>query len=174
MELSTSRLLLREFCAGDHAAVHAFASDTEVTRYTDWGPNSPHDTTAFLTEVVRDSRSLPRSRFALAVVDREDDLVIGSIELRITSGSHKRAEMGYVLARPWWGRGYASEAAAALLRFGFDELGLHKISATCDPGNAASARVLTKIGMRREGHLREHLHLGGRWRDRLIYAALSV
>jgi hypothetical protein len=103
MELSTSRLLLREFCAGDHAAVHAFASDTEVTRYTDWGPNSPHDTTAFLTEVVRDSRSLPRSRFALAVVDREDDLIIGSIELRITSGSHKRAEVGYVLARPWWG-----------------------------------------------------------------------
>jgi RimJ/RimL family protein N-acetyltransferase len=174
MELSTPRLLLREFLAGDHAAVHAFACDTEVARYTDWGPNSRHDTTAFLGEVVQDSRGLPRSRFALAVVDRESDVLVGSAELQITSGFHKRGELGYALHRLWWGRGYASEAAAAaLLRFGFDELGLHKISATCDPDNAASARVLTKIGMQREGHLREHLHLRGRWRDRLIYAALS-
>jgi RimJ/RimL family protein N-acetyltransferase len=174
MELSTSRLLLREFRADDRAAVHAFASDPKVTRFTDWGPNSLPDTTAFLVEIGQDACSLPRSRFALAVVDREADVLIGSIELRITSDSHKRGEMGYVLGRPWWRRGYASEATTAVLRFGFDQLGLHKISATCDPDNTASTRVLTKIGMQREGHLRDHLHLRGQWRDRLIYAALSM
>jgi ribosomal-protein-alanine N-acetyltransferase len=173
MELSTPRLLLREFRAGDHAAVHAFAGDTEVTRYTDWGPNSAHDTAAFLSEVVRDASVLPRSRFGLAMVDREDGVLIGSIELRITSGEHERGELGYVLHRLRWGRGYAGEAAAAMLRHGFGELGLHRISATCDPGNAASSRVLTKIGMRREGHLHDHLRVRGQWRDRLIYAALS-
>jgi ribosomal-protein-alanine N-acetyltransferase len=173
MELTTSRLLLREFCTDDHAAVHAFAGNPEVTRYTDWGPNSPDDTTAFLTEVARDACDPHRCRFTLAVVDREDDMLIGSTELRITSASHQRGEMGYVVHHRWWGRGYASEAASVLLRWGHDELGLHKISATCDPGNAASARVLTKIGMRREGHLREHLYVRGQWRDRLLYAALS-
>ncbi|NDU73826.1 GNAT family N-acetyltransferase [Actinomadura sp. DSM 109109] len=173
MELSTRRLLLREFRASDHAAVHTFASDTEVTRYTDWGPNSPSDTTTFLTEVTQDATSTPRHRFALAVVNREHNALIGSIELRVVSTSHQRAEIGYVLDRHSWGKGYASEAAITLLHFGFDELGLHKISATCDPDNAASTRVLTKIGMRLEGHLREHLHLRGRRRDRLVYAALS-
>ncbi|MBO2465123.1 GNAT family N-acetyltransferase [Actinomadura violacea] len=173
MELSTPRLWLREFGASDHAAVHAFAGDPEVTRYTDWGPNSPSDTTTFLAEVTQDATSTPRHRFALAVVDRRHNALIGSIELRVTSTFHRRAEIGYVLHRAWWGNGYGSEAATALLRFGFDELGLHKISATCDPGNAASARVLTKIGMQREGRLRDHLHIRGRWQDRLLFAALS-
>jgi RimJ/RimL family protein N-acetyltransferase len=172
MDLKTPRLLLREFRTSDHAAVHAFASDTEVTRYTDWGPNSPHDTAAFLAEVTQDSSSTPRCRFALAVVSCEHDTLIGSIELQVTSASDQHGAIGYVLHRDWWGKGYASEAATALLRFGIDALGLHKISATCDPDNAASARVLTKIGMRRESHLRDHLHIRGQWRDRVVYAAL--
>lgn len=174
MELITPRLSLREFHADDHAAVHAFAGDAEVTRYTDWGPNSPADTAAFLAAVVRDALDVPRSRFGLAVVLREDGVLIGSVELRVTGETDGRAELGFVLGRPWWGRGYAGEATGALLRFGFGELGLHKISATCDPDNAASARVLTKVGMRREGHLHDHLRLHGQWRDRLLYAALST
>lgn len=174
MELNTPRLTLREFCADDRAAVQAFAGDSEVTRYTDWGPNSLADTISFLSGVVRDGEEQPRSRFALAVVRRQDNVPIGSIELHVTSNAHGRAEMGYVLGRPWWGQGYASEAAAALLRFGFDDLGLHKVTATCDPDNAASARVLTKIGMQYEGRLRDHLHLRDQWRDRILYAALST
>ncbi|WP_206061646.1 GNAT family N-acetyltransferase [Nonomuraea basaltis] len=84
MELTTPRLLLREFRASDHAAVHAFASDPEVTRYTDWGPNSLYDTTAFLAEVARDAHDLHRCRFTLAVVDREHDMVIGSEGVKST------------------------------------------------------------------------------------------
>lgn len=174
MELSTPRLSLREFHAGDHAAVHAFAGDAEVTRYTDWGPNTPDETAAFLAEVVRDALDEPRTRYGFAVTTRRDGVLIGSVELRVTGERHRRGELGYVLGRPWWGLGYASEASAELLRFGFGELGLHKISAVCDPDNAASARVLTKIGMRREGHLHDELYLRDQWRDRLIYAALST
>jgi ribosomal-protein-alanine N-acetyltransferase len=174
MELNTSRLILREFCTDDRAAIHTFASDAEVTRYTDWGPNGLADTTAFLSDVTRDGQNRPRSRFALAVVHRQDHVLIGSIELRITSNTHGRGEMGYVLGRSWWGRGYASEAAAAILRFGLDDLGLHKVTATCDPDNTASARVLTKIGMQHEGHLRDHLHLRDQWRDRMLYSALCT
>jgi len=68
---------------------------------------------------------------------------------------------------------YATEAARALLTFGFGQLRLHRIFATCDPANTASARVLEKIGMQREGLLREHEWVKGRWRDSFLYAILD-
>ena len=79
--------------------------------------------------------------------------------------------LGYVLARRSWGNGYATEAAAALLRYGFDELGLHTISATCDPENTASAAVLRRIGMRQVGYLHRQVYVRGEWRDRLLFSA---
>ncbi|OZV82213.1 GNAT family N-acetyltransferase [Micromonospora echinospora] len=173
MNLRTPRLLLRDFRAEDQPAVHAYASDPDVTRYTEWGPDTLNDTAAFLVQAVRDAQVLPRTRFALAVIRRDDEVLIGSVELRVTNEVHRRGEMGYVLARPHWGHGLATEAAAAVLRLGLDTLGLHKITATCDPDNTASARVLAKIGMRREGRLHDHLHIGGRWRDRLFFAAIA-
>jgi ribosomal-protein-alanine N-acetyltransferase len=167
--LITERLLLRPFADSDFAAVHAYASDPLVVRFMDWGPNTIEDTRFYLDRIV----DPPRTQHPFAVVRRADDAVIGAVEAQITSVEHRRADMGYVFARAAWGHGYASEAAAALLRYGFDRLGLHKISATCDPVNGASARILEKIGMRREGVLREHLLIRGEWRDRLLYAAVS-
>jgi len=99
--------------------------------------------------------------------------MIGSVVLAQSSVEHRRGEMGYVLARDVWGRGYATEAAAALLAYGF-AAGLHRIGATCDPENAASARVLEKIGMSFEGRLREYFLIRGAWRDRLLYAAVKA
>jgi RimJ/RimL family protein N-acetyltransferase len=174
MEIVTARLLIREFQPADHSAIHAYASDPGVSRYTDWGPNNPETTTAFLAEAMRSAAALPRTRYALAVVDRADGKLIGSIELRITAETHCRGEMGYVVARPSWGQGLATEAAAAILRFAFDEVGLHKVTATCDPANAASARVLSKIGMQHEGNLHDHVMVRGQWRDRLLFAAVSA
>lgn len=172
MELATPRLLLREFHSTDHAAVHEFASDPEVVRHTDWGPNDPQDTAAFLREVAEHAARTPRSTFALAIVNPAVGTLIGSIQLAKTETTHRQAELGYVLARPWWGHGYATEASKALMRFGFDYLGLHTVSATCDPANVASARVLTKVGMRPGG--RRHRYLRGQWRDRLWFTATST
>lgn len=81
--------------------------------------------------------------------------------------------LGFCLNRHFWGKGYGTETANALLRFGFQQLDLHRIYATCDPSNNASAHVLEKIGMQREGHLREHKWAKGRWRDSLLYAILE-
>jgi len=86
----------------------------------------------------------------------------------------RRARLRQRPGRSRWGLGYATEAAAALLRYGFDQLGLHKISASCDPENIGSVRVLTKIGMRQEGHLRDQHRVRGQWRDRLLFAALAA
>jgi hypothetical protein len=73
----------------------------------------------------------------------------------------------------FWGKGYATETANALVDFGFDKLNLHRVFATCDPANTASAHVLEKIGMKREGRMREHMWARGKWRDSLLYAILE-
>ncbi|WP_189078780.1 GNAT family N-acetyltransferase [Mangrovihabitans endophyticus] len=168
--LTTSRLVLREFVHDDHAAVHAYASDPDVAKFIDWGPNTPAETTFFLDMVIAAASASPRIRYALAA--EHAGAVIGAVELRVEEAAHRRGSMGYVFARPTWGQGLATEAAGAVLGFAFDHLGLHKVSATCDPHNSGSVRVLEKIGMSREGHLRDHFLVHGRWRDRLLWAAV--
>jgi [ribosomal protein S5]-alanine N-acetyltransferase len=173
VEIVTPRLLLRDFSDADHASLHLSASDPEVTRYMDWGPNTVEDTAAFLAWARANAAGRPRALFNLAVVERGDGGLLGSVSLRVISPDHQRAEMGYMLARSRWGCGYGTEAARAVLGFALDKLRLHKVTATCDPENVGSARVLSKIGMHREGYLRDHLLIRGQWRDRLLFAAVA-
>ncbi|WP_028568862.1 GNAT family N-acetyltransferase [Salinispora tropica] len=98
--------------------------------------------------------------------------LIGAVELRVTAAAHRRGEFGYVLARSAWGQGYATEAAATVLTYAFEQAGLHRVAATCDPANVASRRVLEKIGMKYEGHLHDYLHIRGEMHDRLLFAAV--
>jgi [ribosomal protein S5]-alanine N-acetyltransferase len=126
-QMRTRRLVLRDFRTEDRDAVQAFASDAGVVTYMDWGPNTPEQTVAFLATKIAAAAESPRSQWAFAV--EHASVLIGSIELVVEDRQHGRGAMGYTLARPAWGQGFGTEAAGALLRFGFDRLGLHKISA---------------------------------------------
>jgi RimJ/RimL family protein N-acetyltransferase len=172
-QLETERLLLREFVREDRAAVHRYASDPEVSRYMDWGPNSEADTDAFMAQALNVQHVQPRPNFQLAVVRKHDDRLIGACTLELTDVPRREAALGYVYERAAWGQGYASEAARAMLAFGFGELGQQRIWATCAPDNIGSSRVLEKIGMQRKGYLRGHLWAKGRWRDSLFYVILQ-
>jgi len=171
--IALPRLVLRELEDDDRAAVHRYAADPEVVRYLPWGPNTDADTQGFLRRAAAYRRDEPRRHFELAVTLRDGGALIGACGLHVSAPELGEAFIGYALARPYWGRGYATEAARGLLGFGFGELDLHRIFAVCDPDNVASARVLEKAGMRREGHLREHRWEKGRWRDSLLCAALA-
>lgn len=171
--LPGERLTLREFDDSDEEALHAFASDPVVTRFTTWGPNTPADTRAFLDAVRDQARSTARNRFALAAVDSATGRLLGSAELFVESREHLRGELGWVFDPAYWGRGYATEATRLLLRFGFDDLGLHRIAATCHPDNRASARVLEKSGMSFEGRMRGHMRVRDGWRDSLLFAVVG-
>jgi RimJ/RimL family protein N-acetyltransferase len=173
MKLTTARLFLRPFRADDHAELHAIAGDPEVVRWMDWGPNTPEETGVFLGYALASEAETPRRTWKFAVTRRADETLIGSAELHIESAEHHRGTMGYLIAPEAQGRGYATEAARAVLDFGLTEGGLHRITATCDPENVGSNRVLEKIGMSREGHLRDHFLIRGEWRDRLLYARLA-
>jgi len=173
MELTTARLLLRPFRAGDHADLHVIAGDPEVVRWMDWGPNTPEETGVFLGYALASETETPRRTWKFAVVRAADEALIGSAELHIESPEHRRGTMGYLISPSAQGHGYATEAARAVLDFGLAGGGLHRITATCDPENVGSARVLEKIGMSREGRLRDHYLIRGEWRDRLMYAKLA-
>ena len=165
--LETNRLLLREFRAEDEASIHDYASDPEVTRFTDWGPNDTGQTHAFLDLCLGLQREWPRQSVSLGVEIRATRRLIGGIGIEAATGV-----LGYVLHRKHWGRGYATEASREVLRFGFETLGLHRIVARCDVQNSGSFRVMEKIGMRREGHFLKDALKHGRWRDTFLYAIL--
>jgi [ribosomal protein S5]-alanine N-acetyltransferase len=170
MSVTTPRLRLREFTPADFDWLHPISSDPTVTRYTDWGPNEPPDTRAFLEEASR-SRLGPEA-FSWAVT-LADGTGIGSAGVEVTSTKHRRASFGYVLDPRHWGHGYATEVATAVVAFAHTTLEAHRVEATCDPENVASARVLEKAGLRLEGRLRGHLLVHGSWRDSLLYAVLT-
>lgn len=165
---------LREIEERDVPLIHDYASDPEVTRYMTWGPNASLDQTAsFARGQIAAARVEPRDAFELVVARASDDELVGRVRLTIESRVHRRADIGYVLRRSCWGNGYGTEAARMIVDFGFRRLSLHRIEATCAPENVASVRVLEKIGMRREGHFRQHILSHGVWRDSLLYAILA-
>lgn len=172
MRLDTDRLILRELTADDFDAVQPYSADPEVVRFMPWGPNTPEMTRDFLRRKLDEQAADPRVTYDLAVTERSTGRVVGSVGLRL-SDDRRQAELGYCYARHAWGRGIATEAAQAMLRFGFEELGLHRIRARCDARNVASARVLEKIGMRQEGLRLEDTWQRGEWRDSLEYAILA-
>jgi [ribosomal protein S5]-alanine N-acetyltransferase len=173
MTIKTDRLLLRAFAASDLDSVHSYACDSEVTRYTSFGPNTPEETRDFLDRCGAEASDDPRATYSFAVTLLDSGELIGGTGFRIDYPQHRGAELGYVLHRAAWGEGYASEAAAALLGFAFQHVGLHRVVARCHPDNAASARVMEKIGMRHEGRQRDVMWMKGAWWDFLVYSILE-
>lgn len=121
--------------------------------------------------------SAPRRSYDLAIVRVADKALIGGVGLHLGgpgliggcgASSPYRAELGYVLRADAWAQGYAAEAGRAMVAFGFDKLSLHRIFAECHASNIASARVMEKIGLRREGLLRQHVLIKGEWWDVVV------
>ncbi len=173
MRLQTPRLRLREFEGGDLEAVHRYASDPEVTRYLFWGPNDLDETRAFIDRCLAEQRKSVRENYELAITLAADGSLIGGASLAGRRLEYAEYELGYCLARQTWGKGYAGEAARALIDFGFSELSAHRIYALVDPDNPASIRLVGQLGLQREGLQRRDTLIDGRWRDTLVYAALA-
>lgn len=176
MLLKTERLILREFDPSDWKAVLAYQSDPRYLRFSHWTERSEDEARAFVSMFLGWQREVPRSKYQLAIGLREPDSgeygLIGNCGIRMEHSDASEAEIGYEIDPRYWGKGYATEAARAIVRFGFQELDLHRISAWCIAENVASAHVLEKVGLCREGRLREREWMQGRWWDTLIYAIL--
>jgi RimJ/RimL family protein N-acetyltransferase len=165
--LETARLTLRAIAAADGPAIHRYMSDPSVTRWLPEGRLSEAEAQAFA------ARHAGRNAQAVAVVQRATGEFVGHMPFHPWFGP-ATYEIGWVIASDRQGRGYATEAARALMAFAFDGLGCHRVIATCQPQNPASWRVMEKLGMRREAHFRQALHgPSGAWWDEYFYALLA-
>jgi RimJ/RimL family protein N-acetyltransferase len=173
MLLETPRLILRELEEADAPAAHIWESDPEVVRYQSTDSSSLDETVEYLRRVRRRGAEEPRRFYELGAERREDRLLIGRVGLRVARPEHREAEIWFAFRRDVWGLGHGTEAVRALIDFGFSRVGLHRIYGDCDPRNARSARLMERLGMRRDGHLRENWWLKGEWCDSWIYSILD-
>jgi RimJ/RimL family protein N-acetyltransferase len=172
--LETSRLTLRPFVDGDFEAVLAMQSDPEVMRYLYSEPRSPEETRDLLGRKIAGSAWANEDDWmSAAVVERESGTIVGDVAFHWVSERDKTAEIGFILDPRHQGNGYATEAARALLDWGFGTAGLHRVIGRAEARNTASSRVLEKLGMRLEAHLAENEWIKGEWQSELVYAILD-
>ncbi|GII05543.1 GNAT family N-acetyltransferase [Planobispora takensis] len=171
--IRTERLLLRPYTPDDLEAMYAFQSLPEVTRYLYWGPRDREQVRQALEIKLSQTQLLEEGQaLALAAEVADTGEVIGDGLLFWHSRVHRSGEIGYVFHPGHHGKGYATELGRVLLRLGFEGLDLHRITGRLDARNTASARVLERLGMRREAHLVENEWVKDQWTDELVYAIL--
>ena len=170
--IDASRIRLRWISEKNTDAFYAIYSNPEVMRYWSTPPLSDREAAGKLISEIHD---LFQRRMILkwGIALRSDDRLIGSITLFNLSFPHRRAEIGYALAREYWGQGYMTEALMALLQYTFADLDLHRIEADVDPRNTASIKTVERLGFKREGILRERWQVNGEIQDAFFFGLLK-
>ena len=171
--IRTTRLLIREFQPSDREALLAIVRDPDQIRHMLLFLNSEEQLDDFLSMAIASSSAQPRLQWHLAVADATNGHYLGSCCLMVEPDSPCSAELGYWFLREAWGQGYATEACAAILALGFCRLGFHRVWGKCHTQNAASAKVMGKLGMTYEGTLREHVWLRDHFRSSRLYGLLA-
>jgi len=169
----TERLVLRAMTEGDLDDIHAWMSDPDVARYQLYEPRTRADVAERLPEWSAARRLEKDGDYLQLAIELPGDRVIGCLYFKLTSLDNLAGEIGWALTADYHGKGYAFEAASAVLDLAFGQLGLHRVMANLDPRNAASAQLCERLGMRHEAHHVEDLLFKGAWADTVIYAILD-
>jgi RimJ/RimL family protein N-acetyltransferase len=171
--VSTERLVLRRFREEDAGALAAYRNDPEVARYQSWSvPYSPERAHYSVRSMAAADPGQP-GWFQFAVTLERDGALIGDVGVNL-DGNLRQAEIGYTIAPAFQRQGYGAEAVRAVLRYLFEERGLHRVSAECDARNEASARLLERVGFTREGLRRQHAWFKNEWADELLFGLLRA
>lgn len=173
--VKTDRLYLRPFVETDLDAMHSYHQLPEVARFLMWPPRSREETARSLRYRI-EHPSLEREGdvLVLAVEHQESGALLGEVNLGWRSEENRTAEFGFVFDPNHHGRGYAGEAAVEMLRLGFDEMGLHRIIGRADARNAASGKLMARLGLRKEAHFVKNELVKGEWADEVVYAMLAA
>lgn len=174
IHLKTKRLILRPLQESDLETFAAYRSDPDVARYQSWTPPFTIDqATAFLKAMNRAPAGTPGVWLQLAMERQIEPGIIGDCALQIWAEDNRQATIGFTLSQAYQHQGYATEAVMGLLDYLFGEKHLHRVSAICDAENLASASLLERVGMRREGHFIENIWFKGAWGSEYSYAVLQ-
>ncbi|MBT3320271.1 MAG: GNAT family N-acetyltransferase [Clostridia bacterium] len=166
MNIETQSLLIRQFEKDDWKHLHAYTSKESVMKFIPDGAYTREDAQKFIEE------NLGEEAEKFAVILKAENVLVGHMYFHKWFAP-KTYEIGWVFNEAYQGKGYATQAAQALVDYGFDVLRLHRIIATCQPQNPPSWRVAQKIGMTKEGHFRKCILSGEDWWDEMFYAVLD-
>ncbi|GAB3267437.1 GNAT family N-acetyltransferase [Chitinimonas naiadis] len=173
MLIETDRLRLRPLAERDLATFTAYRNDPEVAHWQSFSPPYPQTAAEALFTACDAGRPFLAGEWRqIAIALRSDDTLLGDCAVYLSKDG-RQGELGITLATGHQGRGYAREAFSALFDWLFERHGLHRLYASCDPANRPSARLLTRLGMRQEGHSRQSLWFKGGWADDLQFAILA-
>ena len=172
--IKTARMTLRPYQASDLPALHAMFGREDVCRYLPWAPMDLDQARAKIEQRLKQHRiDAEGQAIVLAAVESATGRHVGEFMLRLSNAESRQGEVGWSLHPDAHGRGLATEGAREMLRIGFEELGLHRITAGCDPRNEASLRVMERLGMRREAEFIESWLLKGEWVGEVVCAVLE-
>jgi len=167
-------MILRPLDSRDVAAFSAYRSDPEIARYQGWG--SPY-TEEQAEEFIEQQRMVTPGEIGqwlqLGMELKDESILIGDVAFVILKDSHRQAEIGMTLSRPFQGKGYGTEAVRELVRYLFDDLNVHRVIANCDPANFTAHHLLERVGFRQEGCFVDSLWYKGGWASELWFAILE-
>lgn len=171
--LVTERLRLRQFELGDDAGLHACLGDERLLRYWDCPlSRNIQETRGWVRQLAKPAT--PAESMAWAVADKASDECLGMVNYHHREAGNRRLEIGYILRPDHHGRGLMSEAVRALMRYSIDRLQMHRIAATIHPDNAASIRLVTRLGFELEGGpLRDYWRVGDRFMSPMLYSFIA-
>lgn len=170
--LETERLILRDFSFSDTRDLYIIRSNPKVMEFMDSPKHQSLSDTEEMITLMLDS-FMDETGVNWAIESKENGKMIGYIGFWRLIPEHVRAEIGYALKPPVWGKGYMKEAAWEVLRFGFEQLGLHSVEANVNPANLASARLLKSLGFQLEGRFKENYFFDGNFSDSHIFSLLE-
>jgi len=171
--LTTEHLLLRAFQDADAAEVQRLAGNKAIAKMTQDIPHPYKDGMAETWIAGHQAEFEEGKSLIFAIILQDEDILIGTVSFTTIDQENSRASLGYWIGEPFWGKGYATEAAQEILKYGFDVLKLNRIDAEHIGSNTASRKVLQKIGMKHEGTLRQHSQMWDKVEDLELYGILA-
>ena len=171
--LESARLILRRFADTDLVPFLGYLNDPLVARYQSWESYTEQQAREAIEKQKNLEPGLPGQWFTFALELKETGALVGHVALSVREEDHLQAEIGFTLSRKYHGQGLAFEAAVSVLDYVFSDLRLHRVIAITDCENQRSVALLTRLGMRREGHFIKNIWFKGKWGDEFLYALLE-
>jgi ribosomal-protein-alanine N-acetyltransferase len=173
LPLQTRRLLIRDYTAADARVVQAYVQDPAYWEHQRGDPPTQEQIDTLMQWVTQEQAASPRTMYFLAATRKDTGEVIGEGVVKVINPAERQGEIGFGVAPKYWKQGYGSEIAGAVLDAAFQHFKLHRVAGQCSPDNKGSIRVMQKLGMGREGLLRDIYHARGKWWSTLIYGMLD-
>jgi RimJ/RimL family protein N-acetyltransferase len=173
LPITTRRLHIRDYLVADAPTVFQYASDPAYWQYQRSEPPTAQQIDTLIKWVVNEQSTSPRLAYFLAATRKETGEIVGEAVLKITNAADRQGELGFGIAPRFWKQGYGTEVTVATLDAAFSHLKLHRLSGQCAPENKGSIRVMQKVGMAREGLLRDLHYARGKWWSPVVYSVLE-